>query len=119
MRTGHHGCSSPGTSATRRPGALASYRSGPLTGLTWAVSGPQSGRTTFARALITSLATRFRPGQAHFYVVEHQPGGLAEYSALPHCGGVFSPAEPDRIRRLVGWLEAETQRRAGARFDAS
>ena len=79
--------------------------------------GPQSGRTTFARTLITSLATRFRPDQAHFYVVEHQPAGLAEYAGLPHCGGVFSPAEPDRIRRLVGWLAQETERRAATRFD--
>jgi len=78
--------------------------------------GPQSGRTTFARALITSLATRFRPDQVHLYAVEHQPAGLAEYADLPHCGGVFSPAEPDRIRRLVGWLTAEAQRRAATRF---
>ena len=79
--------------------------------------GPQSGRTTFARALITSLAARFRPDQVHFYVVEHQPAGLAEYTGLPHCGGIFSSAEPDRIRRLVGWLDEETQRRAVTRFD--
>jgi S-DNA-T family DNA segregation ATPase FtsK/SpoIIIE len=79
--------------------------------------GPQSGRTTFARALITSLASRFRPDQVHLYVVEHQPGGLADYGALPHCGGVFSPAEPDRVRRLVTWLGAETKRRTGRRFD--
>jgi S-DNA-T family DNA segregation ATPase FtsK/SpoIIIE len=79
--------------------------------------GPQSGRTTFARSLITSLATRFRPDQAHVYVVEHQPAGLADFAGLPHVGGVFSPAEPDRIRRLIGWLEIETQRRLEARFD--
>jgi S-DNA-T family DNA segregation ATPase FtsK/SpoIIIE len=79
--------------------------------------GPQSGRTTAARALITSLATRFRPDQVHFYVVEHQPAGLVEYAKLPHCGGIFSPAEPDRIRRLIDWLAAETERRAATRFD--
>jgi S-DNA-T family DNA segregation ATPase FtsK/SpoIIIE len=79
--------------------------------------GPQSGRTTFARALITSLVTRFRPDQVHLYVVEHQPAGLSDYAGLPHCGGVFSPAEPDRVRRLAGWLEQETQRRAASRFD--
>jgi S-DNA-T family DNA segregation ATPase FtsK/SpoIIIE len=78
--------------------------------------GPQSGRTTFARTLISSLATRFRPDQAHLYIVEHQPAGLSDYADLPHCGGVFSPAEPDRIRRLVGWLAAEAQRRAATRF---
>ncbi|MFF0151637.1 FtsK/SpoIIIE domain-containing protein [Micromonospora sp. NPDC005203] len=76
--------------------------------------GPQSGRTTLARTLITGLAARFRPDQAHLYVVERHPAGLAEYAALPHCGGVFSAAEPDRIRRLVTWLAEEVQRRAGS-----
>lgn len=74
--------------------------------------GPQSGRTTFARTLITGLVTRFRPDQAHLYVIEHHPAGLADYAELPHCGGVFSPAEPDRVRRLVAWLDEEVQRRS-------
>lgn len=78
--------------------------------------GPQSGRTTFAHALIASLATRFRPDQAHLYVIEHHPAGLASYTGLPHCGAVFSPAEPDRIRRFITWLDGEVQRRATARF---
>lgn len=74
--------------------------------------GPQSGRTTFAHTLITSLVSTFRPDQAHLYVLEHHPAGLAGYAELPHCGGVFSPAEPDRIRRLITWLDQEVQRRA-------
>jgi S-DNA-T family DNA segregation ATPase FtsK/SpoIIIE len=73
--------------------------------------GPQSGRTTFARTLITSLATRFGPDQAHLYLVEQYRGGLAEYADLPHVGAVFTGAEPDRIRRFVGWLDQEVQRR--------
>ena len=94
----------------------ASYLDLAATDRLMVAGGPQSGRTTFARTLISSLATRFRPDQVHLYAVEHQPAGLAHYEALPHCGGVFSPAEPDRIRRLVGWLEAETQGRAERRF---
>ncbi|MFI8094048.1 FtsK/SpoIIIE domain-containing protein [Streptomyces sp. NPDC086080] len=74
--------------------------------------GPQSGRTTFARTLITSLATRFRPDQVHLYVIEHRPAGLTDYARLPHCGGVFTPSEPDRIRRLITWLDQEVQRRS-------
>ena len=80
--------------------------------------GPQSGRTTFVRALVTSLTAQFRPDRAHLYIVEHQPAGLSGYSGLAHCGGVFSPAEPDRIRRLVNWLDTETQRRLATRFDS-
>jgi len=78
--------------------------------------GPQSGRTTFAHALIASLASRLRPDQAHLYLIEHQPAGLAAYADLPHCGAALSPAEPDRIRRLITWLDAEVQRRKAARF---
>jgi DNA segregation ATPase FtsK/SpoIIIE, S-DNA-T family len=77
--------------------------------------GPQSGRTTAVRTLITSLAERFTPQQAHLYVIEERPAGLADYSALPHCGAVMSPAEPERIRRLVGRLAAQTRQRALAR----
>jgi S-DNA-T family DNA segregation ATPase FtsK/SpoIIIE len=78
--------------------------------------GPQSGRTTFARTLIESLAHRFSPDRLHLYVFEHLPAGLDTYRDLPHCGGVFSPADRDRVRRLVTWLDAEVQRRTVARF---
>ncbi|MGH3908496.1 MAG: FtsK/SpoIIIE domain-containing protein [Pseudonocardiaceae bacterium] len=81
--------------------------------------GPQSGRTTAAHTLIASLATRFRPDQAHLYIVEHYPAGLAGYADLAHCGAVFSPAEPDRIRRFVTWLDGEVQRRSTTRFTQS
>jgi S-DNA-T family DNA segregation ATPase FtsK/SpoIIIE len=80
------------------------------------VGGPQSGRTALAAALLTGLVTRWRPDQVHVYVIEREPGGLAAFANTPHCGAVVTPAEPDRIRRLVGWLEAEVQRRAAARF---
>ncbi|MDQ2706942.1 MAG: FtsK/SpoIIIE domain-containing protein [Actinomycetota bacterium] len=78
--------------------------------------GPQSGRTTAAHTLIASLATRFRPDQAHLYVLEQHPAGLAAYTELTHCGAVFSPAEPDRIRRFITWLDSEVQHRGTTRF---
>lgn len=86
----------------------------------WLIAGgPQSGRTTAVRSMLTSLVTRFRPDEAHVYVIEQNPAGLAEYARLPHCGGVLSPAEPDRVRRLVTWLGQEVQRRKVARLTAT
>ncbi|WP_188195452.1 FtsK/SpoIIIE domain-containing protein [Nonomuraea sp. SYSU D8015] len=73
--------------------------------------GPQSGRTTFVRTLISSLAARCSPSRVWVYVVENQPGGLAAYASLPHCGAVAGGGEPDRIRRMVTWLAAEVERR--------
>jgi S-DNA-T family DNA segregation ATPase FtsK/SpoIIIE len=78
--------------------------------------GPQSGRSTAVRALIHSAATRFSPDDVHLYVVEKEPSGLADYQEIPHCGGVFGPAEPDRLRRFVSWLGLETERRQAAQF---
>lgn len=73
--------------------------------------GPQSGRTTFARTLITSLVTRFPPDEVWLYVIENQPGGLVGYADLPHCGAVTGADEPHRIRAIVTWIAAEAERR--------
>jgi S-DNA-T family DNA segregation ATPase FtsK/SpoIIIE len=81
--------------------------------------GPQSGRTSAVRALVSSLVDRFRPDQAHVYVVSQKHDELAAYASLPHCGGVLSPADPERIRRLVAWLAGEVQRRSQARYQTS
>ncbi|OHV59313.1 FtsK/SpoIIIE domain-containing protein [Pseudofrankia sp. BMG5.36] len=78
--------------------------------------GPQTGRTTLTRTLITSLALRFPPDAAQCYVIERQPSGLADYTALLHCGAVISAGEPDRIRRLLTWLADEVTTRQAARL---
>src|SRR5207249_3922555 len=99
---------------SRQPAAHGPGTPRPLVG-----GGPQSGRTTFVRTLVTSLASRFRPDQAHVYAVEQRPSGLGAFAGLPHVGAVLSPAEPDRIRRLVTWLDAEVQRRTVSRLAAA
>jgi len=81
--------------------------------------GPQSGRTTVATTLLTGLVTRFSAEQVHLYAIEREPGGLSAFASRPHCGGVFAPTEPDRIRRFIDWLEAEVDRRADQRFSLS
>ncbi len=78
--------------------------------------GPQSGRTTALRAIIHAAVKRYGPDDLHIYVVEREPAGLAAYAALPHVGGVVGPAEPDRVRRFITWLGAETARRDAARY---
>jgi S-DNA-T family DNA segregation ATPase FtsK/SpoIIIE len=81
--------------------------------------GPQSGRSTAVRTLIHSTVNRFAPTSVHLYVVEREPAGLSAYQDVPHCGGVFGPAEPDRLRRFVTWLGDETERRQAAQFSAA
>ncbi len=78
--------------------------------------GPQSGRTTAVRALIHAATLRFPPSDLHMYVLERDPAGLSVYADLPHCGGVFGPAEPDRIRRFITWLDGEVDRRQATQY---
>ncbi|MBB5080658.1 FHA domain-containing protein [Nonomuraea endophytica] len=67
-----------------------------------------SGRTTFARTLISALTRH----PAWIYAIEDKPGELAAYTT--HCGAVVSPGEPDRIRRVFTWLAGEAERRLAA-----
>ncbi len=90
----------------------------PLTGAErlMIAGGAESGRTTALRTLIHAAADRFSADDLHLYVVEKEPAGLSAYESLPHCGGVFGPSEPDRIRRFVTWLGEEVGRRTVAQF---
>jgi S-DNA-T family DNA segregation ATPase FtsK/SpoIIIE len=72
---------------------------------------PQSGRTTLLRTLAGRLAGQASPDDAHLYVFDGG-GGLAALSALPHCGAVVTPAEPDRLDRLLARLSGELSRRS-------
>ncbi|MFI6293984.1 FHA domain-containing protein [Nonomuraea sp. NPDC050790] len=67
-----------------------------------------SGRTTFARAIVSALTRH----PTWIYAIEDKPGELADYTA--HCGAVVSPEEPDRVRRVITWLAAEAERRLAA-----
>jgi S-DNA-T family DNA segregation ATPase FtsK/SpoIIIE len=72
---------------------------------------PQSGRTTLLRTLAGCLAGQVSPDDAHVYVIDGG-GGLAALSVLPHCGAVVTPAEPDRMERLLARLSRELSRRS-------
>ena len=74
---------------------------------------PGSGTTTALGSLAIALAGRHPPDQCHLYAVDSGSGQLVPLEALPHCGGVVSPDERDRIRRLIRRLEDELDRRLG------
>lgn len=65
------------------------------------VGGPQSGKSTALRDLITSLALTHTPDQVQIYCVDLGGGSLAATEGLPHVGAVASRTDPDRVSRLV------------------
>lgn len=82
------------------------------------VGGPQSGKSTFLRTLIMSMALTHTPGEAQFYCIDLGGGTLAALDGLPHVGGVaIARREPDKARRIVAELTtlvAEREERFGA-----
>ncbi len=65
------------------------------------IGGPQSGKTTFLRTLVTSLALTHTPRQVAVYGLDLAGGGLGPLAGFPHVGGVAGRADRERIRRTV------------------
>ncbi|MFI9589416.1 type VII secretion protein EccCa [Nonomuraea sp. NPDC052265] len=63
--------------------------------------GPQSGKSTILRTLITSMALTHTPREVQFYCLDFGGGALASLEGLPHVGGVASRLDADRVRRTV------------------
>ncbi|MDL5204554.1 type VII secretion protein EccCa [Streptomyces sp. ALI-76-A] len=63
--------------------------------------GSQSGKSTLARTLIGALALTHTPAEIQFYCLDFGGGGLSQFAALPHVGGVAARLNPERVHRAV------------------
>ncbi|MFD4157866.1 type VII secretion protein EccCa [Streptomyces hydrogenans] len=65
------------------------------------IGGPQSGKSTLLRTLISAFALTHTPHEVQFYGLDFGGGGMASVAGLPHVGGVASRLDPERVRRTV------------------
>ncbi|MFJ4274323.1 type VII secretion protein EccCa [Streptomyces coelicoflavus] len=63
--------------------------------------GPQSGKSTLVRTLITSLALTHTPREVQFYCLDFGGGTLAGLRDLPHVGGVAARMDRERVGRVI------------------
>ncbi|MFF3820015.1 type VII secretion protein EccCa [Streptomyces bluensis] len=63
--------------------------------------GPQSGKSTLVRTLLTSLALTHTPREVQFYCLDFGGGSLAGLTGLPHVSGVASRMDKERVGRVV------------------
>ncbi|MFF3503299.1 type VII secretion protein EccCa [Streptomyces sp. NPDC003247] len=63
--------------------------------------GPQSGKSTLVRNLITALALTHTPREVQFYCLDFGGGSLAPLAGLPHVGGVAGRLEGERVGRTL------------------
>jgi S-DNA-T family DNA segregation ATPase FtsK/SpoIIIE len=76
--------------------------------------GPQSGKSTALRAMITSLALTNTPREVQFYCLDFGGGSLGPLRDLPHVGGVAGRQNVGAVRRTVAEVAtvlAERERR--------
>ncbi|MEW2118353.1 type VII secretion protein EccCa [Streptomyces sp. NPDC005474] len=63
--------------------------------------GPQSGKSTMVRTLLTSLALTHTPREVQFYCLDFGGGTLAGLAGLPHMSGVAARLDTERVSRTV------------------
>ncbi|MFD9335681.1 type VII secretion protein EccCa [Streptomyces sp. NPDC060028] len=75
------------------------------------VGGPQSGKSTLMRTLISSFALTHTPREVQFYGLDFGGGSLSSLAGLPHVGGIASRLDPERVRRTVAEVGGILNRR--------
>lgn len=71
-----------------------------------------SGTTTAAITAVRGLTARLPPEALHVYVLDGRGDDrLGALRALPHCAGVVSVGEPERLERVLRVLHDRTRRR--------
>ncbi|MFJ3926914.1 type VII secretion protein EccCa [Streptomyces sp. NPDC090022] len=75
------------------------------------VGGPQSGKSTLMRTLVSAFALTHTPREVQFYGLDFGGGGLAAIQDLPHVGGIASRLDPERVRRTVAEVAGVLNRR--------
>ncbi|MEU8824796.1 type VII secretion protein EccCa [Streptomyces sp. NPDC048636] len=68
--------------------------------------GPQSGKSTLVRTLITALALTHTPREVQFYCLDFGGGTLAGLTDLPHVGGVAARLDLERVGRVLAEVSA-------------
>lgn len=63
--------------------------------------GPQSGKTTLLRTLVSSLALTHTPAEVQFYCIDFGGGGLSTLDKLPHVGGIATRRQTEKISRTI------------------
>ncbi|MEU8437129.1 type VII secretion protein EccCa [Streptomyces sp. NPDC029216] len=75
------------------------------------VGGPQSGKSTLVRTLISAFALTHTPREVQFYGLDFGGGGMSAVAELPHVGGIASRLDPERVRRTVAEVAGILTRR--------
>ncbi|GAB3147947.1 type VII secretion protein EccC [Micromonospora sonneratiae] len=68
------------------------------------LGGPQSGKSTLLRTLVSALALTHTPTELQFFILDFGGGGLSTVAGLPHVSGYATRMDTEKVRRVVAEL---------------
>ncbi|MFV2018488.1 type VII secretion protein EccCa [Micromonospora sp. LOL_023] len=74
------------------------------TGHTVIIGGPQSGKSTLLRTVVSALTLTHTPREVQIYCLDLGSGALASLRDLPHVGGVATRLDAGQVRRTIAEL---------------
>ena len=63
-----------------------------------------SGKSTFLRTMLYSLAKKYGPDQLNYYILDLSGGAMAPMKELPHCGAYLTEKNDNEFDRLMAML---------------
>jgi S-DNA-T family DNA segregation ATPase FtsK/SpoIIIE len=82
------------------------------------IGGPQSGKSTLIRTLISAFALTHTPEEVQFMVLDMGGGALGPIAGLPHVSGYATRRDSERVRRVVAELTTLLAEREQSFVDA-
>ncbi len=73
------------------------------------IGSTQSGKTNLLQTIIRSVAEKYTPEQAIFYIIDFASMYLKNFENLCHVGGVVTASEDEKLKNLFKMLNEEMQ----------
>ncbi|GAA2175287.1 type VII secretion protein EccC [Agrococcus versicolor] len=81
--------------------------------------GPQSGKTTLLRTMVSALALTHTPAEVQCYCIDFGGGGLVTLEGLPHVGSVATRRQTEQVARTIAEVSTLLRDREQFFTDAS
>lgn len=65
------------------------------------IGGPQSGKSTLLRTILSTIALTHTPQEVQFYVMDFGGGTFAPFRELAHTAGIALRKDTDRVNRIA------------------
>ena len=76
-----------------------------------------SGKASFITSLICSMAEKYSPSEANFYIIDFGAETLLQLKNLPHVGEVIIHSTVERIKNLFAFIKRQAEIRKKLFFD--